>query len=80
MNATRLPPLDCPFCGVRPLGEFVFRKTLPNVDGDVFAEVYLRHDSDTQSLEEWQHLGGCRAWLQVRRNPATGEIHEVSLK
>jgi sarcosine oxidase subunit delta len=77
--ASRLPALDCPFCGPRPLGEFVFRKTLPNVAGEAFARIYLRHDSATESVEEWQHLGGCRGWLRVRRNPSTGMILEVVL-
>ena len=30
MNA-QVPGLACPFCGPRPLEEFLFRKTVPNV-------------------------------------------------
>ena len=74
-----LPALDCPFCGARPLGEFVFRKTQPNAGEDSFARTYLRRDSAVESCEEWQHLGGCRAWLRVTRNPSTGAILGVEL-
>jgi sarcosine oxidase subunit delta len=68
---------SCPFCGPRPLEEFSFHKTLPNVPGGPFAEVYLRSDDPTDSHEHWQHRYGCRTWLYVRRNPSTGQIVDV---
>jgi methylglutamate dehydrogenase subunit B len=71
--------LDCPFCGPRPLGEFVFRKTMPNAGNDAISRTYLRHDSATESHEEWQHVLGCRAWLRVVRNPSNGSIVGASL-
>ena len=79
MSRSLIPALDCPFCGSRPLEEFLFRKTLPNAGEGSFEAVYLRVDSAEQSVEEWQHVGGCRAWLQVRRNPSTGEVLEARL-
>jgi len=36
--------------------------------------VYLRVDSLTHSVEHWQHIQGCRAWLHVERNPSTGAV------
>jgi sarcosine oxidase delta subunit len=30
-----------------------------------------------ESLEHWQHVFGCRAWLWVRRNPSTNDVQEV---
>ncbi len=69
----------CPFCGVRGIEEFSFHKTLPNVAGGAFEQTYLRDDDPTTSEEHWQHRYGCRAWLYVRRNPSTGEVHEVRL-
>ena len=67
----------CPFCGQRPLEEFSFHKTLANVPGGAFEEVYLRSDDPADSHEHWQHRYGCRAWLYVRRNPSTGQILAV---
>lgn len=66
--------LTCPFCGLRALDEFEFRKTLPNAGDSPFARTYERIDSLTESAEHWQHVHGCRAWLEIRRNPSTGEV------
>jgi heterotetrameric sarcosine oxidase delta subunit len=89
--------MACPFCGLRPLEEFLFRKTVPNVvagsgvgagagtdadadaDAGAFTQVYLRVDSAERSVEEWQHVAGCRAWLVVDRNPSTGVVRSVAL-
>ncbi len=76
MNRSAIPAFVCPFCGPRPLEEFLFRKTLPNAGDDAYAAVYLRVDSAARSIEEWQHVGGCRAWLRVVRNPSSGEVLE----
>jgi len=66
--------LHCPFCGPRELHEFEFRKTRANVMSSEFAQVYLRVDSLELSVEYWQHVQGCRAWLLVERNPSTGAV------
>jgi len=75
--------LDCPFCGRRDLREFEFHKTLPNTpleaDGGAFSRVYERFDRPDESVEHWQHIGGCRAWIRVRRNPSTGEVYDIVL-
>jgi methylglutamate dehydrogenase subunit B len=71
--------LACPFCGPRELAEFVFRKSLPEPGASAYAAVYERANRIDDSLEHWQHVGGCRSWLRVRRNPSTGAISEVSL-
>ncbi len=76
MNRSAIPAFVCPFCGPRPLEEFLFRKTLPNAGDDPYAAGYLRVDSAERSTEEWQHVGGCRAWLRVVRNPSSGEVLE----
>jgi sarcosine oxidase delta subunit len=57
----------------------VFRKTLPDVDANEYAAIYELTNRTDDSLEHWQHVQGCRAWLRVRRNPSTGEVHEVVL-
>jgi methylglutamate dehydrogenase subunit B len=71
--------LACPFCGPREIEEFVFRKTLPETGAGEYAAVYERANRIDDSPEHWQHVQGCRAWLQVRRNPSTGEVREVKL-
>jgi methylglutamate dehydrogenase subunit B len=71
--------LACPFCGPRELEEFVFRKTLPDAGAGAYAAVYELTNRIDDSIEHWQHVRGCRAWLRVRRNPSTGEVHEVDL-
>lgn len=69
----------CPFCGPRPLEEFAFHKTLPNIDGGAFERIFLRDNTPALSQEHWQHRYGCRAWLFIVRNPSTGEVHETRL-
>ena len=69
----------CPFCGPRNLEEFSFHKTLPNVPGGAFEEIYLRRDAPSHSDEHWQHRYGCRAWLRVQRNPSSGEVLAMEL-
>ena len=71
--------LHCPFCGARHLREFEFHKTMPSHGTSEFARVYERIDSADLSIEHWQHVGGCRGWLEVRRNPSTGEVLSVRL-
>jgi sarcosine oxidase subunit delta len=72
--------LHCPFCGARALREFSFHKTLPAAaGGTAFEQTYERIANAEISIEHWQHLAGCRAWLLVRRNPSTGEVLEVRL-
>jgi methylglutamate dehydrogenase subunit B len=72
--------LHCPFCGPRELREFEFHKTLAAASGQgAFERTYERIAELDRSLEHWQHVGGCRAWLLVERNPSTGEVREVRL-
>ena len=71
--------LACPFCGPRELEEFSFRKTLPDPGASAYASVYERTVMLDSSLEHWQHVGGCRAWLLIRRNPSSGEVLAADL-
>ena len=71
--------LVCPFCGPRHLREFEFRKTVPAPGAGAFASVYERVDSAELSVEHWQHVGGCRGWLEIRRNPSTGSVLGIRL-
>lgn len=69
--------LACPFCGPRELEEFRFHKTTPEAEGNAYSQVYERVNRMEFSIEHWQHLQGCRAWLIVRRNPSTGQVLDV---
>jgi methylglutamate dehydrogenase subunit B len=72
--------LPCPFCGPRELREFIFHKTLPAAaSADEFERTYLRVADPQSSVEHWQHVNGCRAWLLVQRNPSTGAVLAVQL-
>ena len=71
--------LVCPFCGARELDEFLFYKTLPEEDASEYAAVYERTNRLDDSLEHWQHVHGCRAWLEVRRNPSTGDVLAIRM-
>jgi methylglutamate dehydrogenase subunit B len=72
--------LACPFCGPRELREFEFRKTVPAAASQgEFEQTYLRVADSQLSVEHWQHVGGCRAWLLVHRNPSSGVTLAVEL-
>ncbi len=70
--------LTCPFCGERDLEEFAYRKTV-GADSSVNSPVgvYTRSNDPSNSVEHWQHVQGCRAWLRVQRNPSTGAVREI---
>ncbi len=75
-----MTPLSCPFCGARELREFVFHKTLPaDEHGSAYQRTYERNASLEHSVEHWQHVEGCRAWLLVHRNPSSGQVISVRL-
>jgi sarcosine oxidase subunit delta len=69
----------CPFCGPRELSEFHFHKTVAPAGATEFEAIYERTNRLDDSLEHWQHLLGCRAWLLVRRNPSTGHVLETEM-
>jgi len=72
--------LACPFCGPRELREFEFHKSLPAAASQgEFERTYLRVADAELSIEHWQHVGGCRAWLLVHRNPSSGVTLAVEL-
>jgi len=70
--------LQCPFCGRRELEEFRFRTLVPDPSAQsAYARIYERVNDPVRSMEYWQHIHGCRAWLVVTRNPTTGEVLSV---
>lgn len=69
----------CPFCGPRPQAEFQFRRTVDRDADTDFARTYLRSHDLNGSVEHWQHLSGCGAWLTIERNPSTGDVIAIDL-
>jgi len=72
--------LHCPFCGIRDVSEFNFRSVAPErKEQSACALIYERLNDPNHSLEYWQHVEGCRAWLLITRNPSSGRVHDVGL-
>jgi sarcosine oxidase subunit delta len=76
--------IPCPFCGVRDEVEFRYRGdasvTRPGGEADMVAfaaYVYERDNVRGWTLEWWQHVGGCRRTLKVRRHTMTHTISHV---
>jgi methylglutamate dehydrogenase subunit B len=70
--------ISCPFCGERDIVEFEFRCTIDG-RGDTAAErLYFRRTDPARSLEHWQHVRGCRLWLELQRDLRTGEVLKAS--
>lgn len=72
--------LSCPFCGDRDIEEFRFRQLVPEASASsAIARVYERENRLNDSVEYWQHVHGCRAWLVVRRDPMSAAVANVQL-
>jgi len=69
----------CPFCGPRGLQEYYFLRVQAPPNADAITEVYHRDNRPDHSLEYWQHRQGCRAWLELERNPSTAQVLGVRL-
>ena len=79
--------ITCPYCGPRDSSEFVYReeggRTRPDpVSTDQAAwnaYVYDRENPAGEHREIWQHSGGCRAHLVVRRDTLGHAISSVTM-
>jgi sarcosine oxidase subunit delta len=69
----------CPHCGPREIAEYQFRTLAPEPGAAAPGAIYERVNRSDRSVEYWQHLHGCRAWLIVQRNPSTAEVTAVRL-
>jgi heterotetrameric sarcosine oxidase delta subunit len=74
--------IPCPHCGPRAQVEFSYGgdATVTRPDpattgaGEWLDRLYLRDNPRGPHLEWWQHTGGCRAWIKVRRDTATHAV------
>ncbi len=79
--------IDCPVCGPRHLAEFSYGGEadrapvdLANTDREAWeAHVFARRNPRGAHEEYWPHSGGCRSWLQVRRDVTDHGIESVRL-
>ena len=74
--------IHCPHCGTRDNSEFRYggdaNKRRPAHGGGSLADwhdyVFVFDNPKGWHREFWQHLLGCRQWLVLERNTATGEV------
>jgi heterotetrameric sarcosine oxidase delta subunit len=79
--------LACPWCGSRPIEEFVHggdatpvRPDLTETDPAAWlAYLYERDNPCGRHREYWHHERGCRQWLVVERDTATHAVYTVEL-
>ena len=75
--------IPCPYCGERDSGEFVYHGASmgprPQAAAEMVAHVYLRDNPAGENAELWYHGGGCRAWLEIRRDTRTHAIGAVRM-
>lgn len=71
--------IDCPHCGPRDIEEYEFRSFAPLAGAPAFERVYTRVNELERSVEHWQHVHGCRAWLVLERDPSAALVRSVRL-
>ena len=79
--------IDCPYCGPRDQAEFTYqgdatrKRPAPQSTRQAAwdAYVYDRPNPAGPHSEYWQHSGGCRAHLVVRRDTLTHGISSATL-
>ncbi|HTT02962.1 MAG TPA: sarcosine oxidase subunit delta [Steroidobacteraceae bacterium] len=69
--------IACPFCGEREVAEFEFRLSIAPWGVDAAEQLYFRSAEPARSIEHWQHVRGCRMWLELHRDLRSGAILET---
>ncbi len=69
--------ITCPHCGERDSREFKYFGEAKSASGSDFAATYLRDNPAGAHQELWQHLLGCRAWLEVERDTTSHAVLSV---
>jgi len=72
--------IACPFCGERDVAEFEFRLTVAPSGAGAAERLYLRRADPARSIEHWQHVRGCRIWIELHRDLRTGAVLEVHME
>ena len=72
--------IDCPNCGLRPVGEFRFGGPVqqrPKPDADALAwSAYLYNRPNRRGLEQewWYHRAACKCWFLVERDTRCNHV------
>jgi methylglutamate dehydrogenase subunit B len=74
--------IECPHCGLRNYTEFRYggdaSKPRPPHDhanaADWYKYVFLFENAKGPHREYWQHVMGCRQWIEVERDTATNFV------
>lgn len=75
--------IDCPRCGPRAQGEFVYERTVDSVVTlnvtveEAMSALFTRANPRGVDDEIWRHTFGCRAWMILTRNRVTHVIEAV---
>jgi methylglutamate dehydrogenase subunit B len=78
--------IKCPWCGNRAETEFSYGgdatcRRPDDAASDIkewHSYVYERKNPAGPHDEYWQHTGGCRRWIRVRRDTRNHQISETS--
>ena len=82
-TAANMMQFNCPHCGPRAQGEFIYERTVDSVVTlDMPAEaametLFTRNNPRGIDDEIWRHTFGCRAWMIVSRHRVTNDIISV---
>ncbi len=79
--------IPCPCCGPRDSREFAYggdatpaRPAVDDLDAEAWhAYLHQRRNPRGAHVELWQHVGGCRCWLRVRRDTLTHAVQGADL-
>jgi heterotetrameric sarcosine oxidase delta subunit len=69
--------LECPHCGLRPVGEFAYGGelgTAQSASHSLAAELYLRDNVEGAQREAWFHRFGCERWFEAERHTGTNAV------
>lgn len=72
--------LECPFCGPRPMAEWVHGEIFAVPDSITDADArdvdrgFFHENAEGVVSEAWFHLYGCRRWYRFRRDTRTDEF------
>jgi heterotetrameric sarcosine oxidase delta subunit len=73
--------IPCPFCGPRAEIEFAYgcaAEAAPGAtrrsDRKDLDRIFNRKNPRGVHVELWQHVSGCRSWINLERNTLTHEI------
>ena len=75
--------IDCPHCGPRAQGEFIYERTVDSVvslamaPDDAVATLFTRTNPRGVDEEIWRHTFGCRAWMILTRHRVTHVIEAI---